>query len=69
MKAEDIFGILVRALGIWELASGAADIALISGGLGVVFGIAVKGAIGGLLLFNADAVVRAAYRTIPTDDD
>jgi hypothetical protein len=69
MKAEEIFGILVRALGIWELVSGAEDVALIGGGLGVIFMIAVKGAIGGLLLFNADAIVRAAYRTISTNFD
>lgn len=63
MKPEEIFGLIVRALGIWEIVSGAESIAAISGGLGVIFAIVVKGAIGGLLLFNADAVVRTAYRT------
>jgi hypothetical protein len=67
MKSEEIFGIIVRALGIWEVASGAEGIAAISGGLGSIIAIIVKGAIGGILLFNADAIVRAAYRTIAND--
>jgi hypothetical protein len=67
MKSEEIFGIIVRALGIWEVVSGAEGIAAISAGLGVIFAIFVKGAIGGILLFNADAIVRAAYRTIVRD--
>jgi len=67
MKAEEIFGIIVRAIGIWEIAAGLEDIAAISAGLGVILAIAVKGAVGGLLLFNADAIVRAAYRTVSHD--
>lgn len=62
MKAEEIFGIIVRAVGIWELAAAAEMIGALSGGFGVILAIAAKGAVGGILVFNAEAIVRAAYR-------
>ena len=64
MKSEEIFGIIVRAVGLWELAMALEDIAAISGGFSVILGIVVKGAIAGILLFNAEVIVRAAYRTV-----
>jgi hypothetical protein len=64
MKAEDILGIIVRTIGFWELATGLEAIGAISGGLGMIYMIAVKLAIGGIFIFNADGLVRAAYRAV-----
>ena len=64
MKSEEIFGIIVRAVGLWELAMALEGIAAISGGFSVILGIVVQGAIGGILFFNAEVIVQAAYRTV-----
>jgi hypothetical protein len=62
MKAEEIFGIIVRAIGIWELATSVAGVALIFSGVGGFVTVLAQGAVGGMLLLNADPIVQAAYR-------
>ena len=64
MKSEEIFGIIVRAVGLWELAMALEGIAAISGGFSAILGIVVNGAIGGILFFNAEVIVQAAYRPV-----
>jgi hypothetical protein len=64
MKPEEILGIVVRTIGFWEVAGGLEAIGAIGGGLGVVLIIALKLAIGGIFIFSADGLVRAAYKTV-----
>ena len=67
MKAYELFGVIVRAFGVWILIQAALTIAAIGTPLGVVV-LVMEIALGFYLLFKADMIVGMSYQRLPPSD-
>ncbi len=68
MNPHEIFGIVVRTIGIGLLVQSTISLAAVFGAPIILIAVFFEAAIGCLLFFAADLIVRAAYERRPWDD-
>jgi hypothetical protein len=69
MKAPDVFGIVVRTIGLWEIVQGLNVLpALFTSPMAAV-AAALPAVIGAILFFGANGFVRSAYNQGPKSRD
>jgi hypothetical protein len=68
MKPHDIFGIIVRALGLWLVSQSVITLAAIFTAPILILTVIVEAVVGAVFLLGADNLVRAAYHGGPLDD-
>jgi hypothetical protein len=73
MSASELFGVAVRVLGLWFIASAVASMAAVLVAPGAIIGLAANAIVGAVLLFGADGFARTAYggrrgRDLPVSD-
>ena len=62
MKPSDLFGIVVRSIGVWFIAVGLSSIGSADNGIVFAINVAAHIVVGGALLFGATTIARITYR-------
>jgi hypothetical protein len=68
MKASEVFGIIVRTLGLWIVVQVVLHLAGAFTSPTAVVGIVMEAMLGFYLFFRADFIVNIAYRRLPPND-
>jgi hypothetical protein len=61
MTPSELFGVAVRILGLWFIASAVASAAAVLVAPAAIIGLAANAIVGAILLFGADGFARTAY--------
>jgi hypothetical protein len=68
MNPSALFGVAVRILGLWFIASAVASMTAVLVAPGAIIGLAVNMIVGAILFFGADGFTRTAYGRSGTRD-
>ena len=68
MNAQDVFGVVVRVIGLWMMAQAVMLISGIFAAPIVLLAIIVESGVGCFLFFGADQIVAAAYDRRQSND-
>lgn len=63
MNPSELFGVAVRAMGLWFIASAAASAVAVLAAPAAILPLAINAIVGAVLFFGADGFERTAYRS------
>jgi len=63
MSPNELFGVAVRIVGLWFIASAVASMAAVLASPGAVIPLAINAIVGAILLFGAEGFEKLAYRS------
>lgn len=63
MNPRELFGVAVRAIGLWFIASAVASMSAALASPAAVIPLAINAIVGAILFFGADGFGKIAYRT------